>query len=138
MWYKTESDKWTNKTNSKQIKIHVHRQQHGGWGRESRGSWKGEGVKYMVTEGDLTLSEGHSVQYTDDMLHICTVETYMILLTTVTPNKLNLKIKEEELSLSRGQGRRAVKARGLTQQAVVLDNWCPLRSRLEALVPVSL
>ena len=42
------------------------------------------GVKYMVTGEDLTLSGGHTVQYTDFVSYKCTLETYMILVTNVT------------------------------------------------------
>lgn len=38
----------------------------------------------MVTE-DLTLGGGHTVQYTDLLLQKSTPETYIILLTNVTP-----------------------------------------------------
>ena len=40
----------------------------------------------MVTKGNLTWGGEHSVQYTgDDVLQNCTPETYIILLTNVTP-----------------------------------------------------
>ena len=39
----------------------------------------------MVTEGDFTLGGEHTIQYTDDVLQNCTLETYIILLTNVTP-----------------------------------------------------
>ena len=39
----------------------------------------------MVVEGDLTLDGEHKIQYTDDVLQNCTPETYIILLTNVTP-----------------------------------------------------
>ena len=38
----------------------------------------------MVTEGDLTLGDGHTMQYTDHVSQKCTLETYMTLLTNVT------------------------------------------------------
>ena len=45
----------------------------------------------MVTEGDLTLGGKHTVQYSDDLLQSCTPETYIILLTNVTPiNSINI------------------------------------------------
>ena len=31
---------------------------------------KGEGAKYMVTEGDLTLGVRHTMQYTDNMSNV--------------------------------------------------------------------
>ena len=39
----------------------------------------------MVMERDLIFGAGHTVQYTDDGLQNCTHETYIILLTNVTP-----------------------------------------------------
>ena len=53
----------------------------------------------MVMEGDLTWGGEHTMQYTDDILQNCTPETYIILLTNVTPmnsvkknkNKLGMK-----------------------------------------------
>ena len=38
----------------------------------------------METEGDLTLDE-HNIQYTDDVLYNCILETYIILLTNDFP-----------------------------------------------------
>ena len=38
----------------------------------------------MVTEGDLTLGGGHTVQYTEDASQNGTSETYIIVLTNVT------------------------------------------------------
>ena len=46
-----------------------------------------KGVEYMAT-GDGTLGGGRTIQYTDDVLRKCTLETYLILLTNVSP--LNL------------------------------------------------
>ena len=43
----------------------------------------------MLMEGDLTLGGEHTIQYTDGVLQNCTLETYIILLTNVTPNKFN-------------------------------------------------
>ena len=42
----------------------------------------------MVTEGDLTLGGEHTMQFTDDVSQNCTFETYIILLTDVTPINL--------------------------------------------------
>ena len=39
----------------------------------------------MVMEGDLTWGGEHMIQYMDDVLQNCIPETYIILLTTVTP-----------------------------------------------------
>ena len=36
-------------------------------------------------EGDLTWGSEHTIQYTDDVLNNCTLETYVILLSNVTP-----------------------------------------------------
>lgn len=47
----------------------------------------------MVTKGDLTLGVGHTIQYTDDVLLNYTLETYIIILTNITPGTFNLKIK---------------------------------------------
>ena len=38
----------------------------------------------MVTEDDLTLGGGHTMQYIDHVSWKCTPETYVILLTSVT------------------------------------------------------
>ena len=42
----------------------------------------------MATEGDLTLGGKHTIQYTDDVLQNCTLETDIILLTNLTPISL--------------------------------------------------
>ena len=39
----------------------------------------------MVMEGDLTWGGEHTIQYTDEVLQNCARETYIILLTNVTP-----------------------------------------------------
>lgn len=39
----------------------------------------------MVTEGDFTLSGEHIIQYTDNLLQNCKTETYINVLTNVTP-----------------------------------------------------
>lgn len=44
----------------------------------------------MLTEGDVTLCGNHTTQYTNDISYNCTHETYVILLTGVTP--INNKI----------------------------------------------
>ena len=43
-----------------------------------------------MLEGDLTWGGEHTIQDTDDVLYNCTLESYIILLTNVTP------IKKEE------------------------------------------
>lgn len=42
----------------------------------------------MVTEGDSTSGDKHTMQYTDDALQYSTLETYLILLTSVNPINL--------------------------------------------------
>ena len=42
----------------------------------------------MVTEEDMTLGGGHTLQYTDHVSQNCTLETYIILLTNATPINL--------------------------------------------------
>ena len=42
-------------------------------------------------EKDLTLGGGHTVQHTDDESQNRTLETYIILLTNITPKNLILK-----------------------------------------------
>ena len=60
--------KATNGQILKQRKTHRHRQPYGGYQRyEGWGVVKGEGVKYMVIEDDLTLGGGHAIQCTDDV-----------------------------------------------------------------------
>ena len=46
----------------------------------------------MAMEGDLTLGGEHTTQYIDDVLQNRTPETYIIILTNVTPIK-SIKIK---------------------------------------------
>ena len=47
-----------------------------------------KGVKHAVTEDDLTSGGGHTVHHTDDVSKTCTLETGIILLTSVTPTNL--------------------------------------------------
>ena len=42
----------------------------------------------MVIKGDLTWGGEHTIQYTDDALQNCTPEICVILLTNVTPIKM--------------------------------------------------
>ena len=44
-----------------------------------------KGAKYMVTEGDSALGDQHTAQYTDNALKNHILETYIILLTNITP-----------------------------------------------------
>lgn len=53
-----------------------------GWGETEEG--QGGQILYILME-DLTLGNERTMQYTDDILQNCTVETYIILLTNVTP-----------------------------------------------------
>ena len=46
----------------------------------------------MAKEDDLTLGGGHTMQYTDHVSQKCPLDTYMVLLTNVTPINLNLNI----------------------------------------------
>ena len=39
----------------------------------------------MVMEGDLTLDDEHTVQYTEDVLQNSTPETYIVSLPNITP-----------------------------------------------------
>ena len=50
----------------------------------------------MVTEDGLTLGGGHTIQYTDQLSQKCALETYVILLTNVTPINLNWKKKPRD------------------------------------------
>lgn len=45
----------------------------------------------MVTEGGLTLDGKHTMKYTHDVSYNCTHETYIILITKVTPINLMKK-----------------------------------------------
>ena len=38
-----------------------------------------------MTEGDLIWGGDHTIQHTDDVLQDCSPETYIILLSNVTP-----------------------------------------------------
>ena len=48
----------------------------------------------MLTEDDLTLGGGHTMQYIDDISQNCTLGTYIIVLTNVAPVNLILKRKD--------------------------------------------
>ena len=47
----------------------------------------------MEKEEDVTQHAGHRVPYTDDVSQSCALDTYMILLTNVSPIHLILKKK---------------------------------------------
>ena len=51
----------------------------------------------MMMDGDLTRDDEHTIQYTDDVLQNCTSETFVILLTNVTPinsiSKIQLNVE---------------------------------------------
>ena len=81
---------------NEQTKTQKHRKQNGGYQRE--GVWelqkREKGVKYIVPEEDLILGGEHTMQYTDDVSQNGTFETYITLLTNVTP--INLVLKREK------------------------------------------
>ena len=58
--------------------------------RKGVGVVKGEGVKYLVMEDDLTLAGGLTMQYTDDVLQKWSLEACIILLTSVTQTNLKM------------------------------------------------
>ena len=84
--FKTENNKWTNKTN-KQTITHRHRQQHGDCQREGG---KGGNICYSdrgrSNFGWWTQRNLRMMYYR--IVHSCTLETYKILLTNVTPKNL--------------------------------------------------
>ena len=45
-----------------------------------------------MTEDNWTVGGGHTRQYADHVLLKCTLETYTILLTNVTPQKVTQKV----------------------------------------------
>ena len=49
-----------------------------------------KGIKYMVTEGALTLGGGHTMQYINDVLQFCTLEIYIIY--QYHPSKFNKNV----------------------------------------------
>ena len=60
---------------------------------------KGEGAKYLVTEGDLTLGGGHTMQCTDHGSQKCTRETCGTLLTNVTPINFIKKERHKQMKV---------------------------------------
>ena len=47
-----------------------------------------KGIQYMVKEDDVHLSGGQTMQHTDHISWQCTLETYITVLTNVTPTNL--------------------------------------------------
>ena len=54
----------------------------------------------MLTEGDLTLSSEYTKQHTGDVLDSCTAETFIILLTNITPIN-SIKIKTVKVKINK-------------------------------------
>ena len=54
----------------------------------------------MLTEGDLTWGAEHTIQDTGDVLDSCTAETYIILLTNVTPIN-SIKVKNIKIKINK-------------------------------------
>ena len=52
----------------------------------------------MLAEGDLSWGGEHTIQHTGDVLDSCTAETYIILLTYVTPIN-SIKIKKVKIKI---------------------------------------
>lgn len=64
---------------------------------KQKGRWaKGQGIKYMVTKGDLSLSIEHTMWYADDILKNFILENCLILWLNVTAINLIKKFKEEK------------------------------------------
>ena len=53
-----------------------------------------------MTEGDLTWGAEHTIQDTGDVLDSCTAETYIILLTNVTPIN-SIKVKNIKIKINK-------------------------------------
>lgn len=67
------------------------------WKRAKRdGCW---GWRVNGVEGDIILGNGPMMQYLDNDLLSCTLETYKLLLTNVIPINLIKKEKERKLHL---------------------------------------
>lgn len=87
-----------------QIKTQKHRKRYGG---HQRRGWevvkKWSKSSNMMMEGYLTLSGEYTRRYTDDTLHNCMLELYIILLTNDTPINL-IKFKNKQIkSISKCQ-----------------------------------
>ena len=57
----------------------------------------------IAIKGNSTLGSEHTVKYTDDVLYNCTLETYIMLLTSFTPiNFIQKRIsyKHENIGIS--------------------------------------
>ena len=82
----------------KQRETHQHRQWTSGYQRVGRrqGEVDGvKGVKYVFTEGNITMGEEHAKQYIFALLLNSTPETYWILLTNVTHTKKPPQINKQ-------------------------------------------
>ena len=77
-------------------------------GKRGRGSEEVKGVRCMVTQEDLTLGGGYTMRYTEDVSQNCTLKTYTILLTNITPINLTVKcpltVKGKSVALQQKQG----------------------------------
>ena len=51
----------------------------------------------MFTDGDQTSGAKHTMEYTEDVSLNCILETYIMLLTNVTPINLIKKIKSQRI-----------------------------------------
>ena len=54
----------------------------------------------MLGEGDLTWGAEHTIQHSGDVLDSCTAETYIILLTNVTPIN-SIKINTVKIKITK-------------------------------------
>ena len=54
----------------------------------------------MLAEGDLSWGGEHTIQHTGDVLDSCTAETYIILLTNVTPIN-SIKINTVKIKINK-------------------------------------
>ena len=90
--YKPKRQKWASKTKTRRHKGTVVTRGKG------HGTVKDKGVKGTVMAGGLTRGGGHIMQYTDYLSYNCTLETYIISLTNVTPVNLIKKDKDHFLT----------------------------------------
>ena len=68
-------------------------------------------------EGDFTWGGEHTVQCTDNVLQNCTLETYIILLTSVTPVNTIKFFKEKSLEFKEWNNKAIKEFWGLIQQS---------------------
>ena len=92
MWaIKQRATKETKQTNSQtQIRVPYKGtliRWEGGWGKMKRI----KGIKYLVMKRDQTLGSEHTMQHRDEVSQNYTPETYILLLTNITPINLNKK-----------------------------------------------